>query len=73
MLKNPTLIKSLLKEPAMIGNVIYQLLPVDIVPDAIPVLGQMDDSLAMILLTAVVFVRLANGGNLNVDEKGEIS
>ena len=38
-----------------IADVIYQLVPVDVIPDVIPVAGQVDDSIAVLInvLTAV--------------------
>ena len=42
-------IKNVLKNPLVWLSVIYLLFPIDIVTDAIPVAGTVDDLLAMIL------------------------
>ena len=42
-------IKNVLKNPLVWISIIYLLFPIDIVTDAIPVAGTVDDLLAMIL------------------------
>ncbi len=44
-----------------LGALAYVLLPIDLVPDAIPVLGQMDD-LAILLLGIRVFIAIVPRG-----------
>ena len=43
-----------------IADIIYQLVPVDFIPDAVPVAGQIDDSIG-VLLNVLVAVGLEAG------------
>ena len=43
-----------------IADIIYQLIPIDLVPDAVPVLGQIDDSIGVII-NILAAIRLQAG------------
>ena len=57
LMKQPDV--SLLSKLIPVAIVIYTLIPVDFIPDIIPVLGQIDD-VALIMLGVRAFLRLAS-------------
>lgn len=42
----------------LLGGLLYGILPIDLIPDILPVLGQMDDA-AVIIFAVFLFLRLS--------------
>ena len=56
-----------------IADIIYQLIPIDLIPDAVPVIGQIDDSIGVII-NILAAIRLQAGKYKNtLDNRNDAS
>lgn len=56
-----------------IADIIYQLIPIDLIPDAVPVIGQIDDSIGVII-NILAAIRLQAGKYKNpLDNQNDAS
>ncbi len=56
----------------ILASLFYLVSPIDLSPDVIPILGQIDDVVIVTLLLSEVFQRLLGGSSLNTEEEGDM-
>lgn len=53
------------------ASLVYLVSPIDLSPDVIPIIGQIDDVILVTLLFSEVFQRLLGGSSLEAQDEGD--
>lgn len=56
----------------IVASLVYLVSPLDLSPDVIPIIGQIDDVIIVTLLFSEVFQRLSGGSSLTDQEDGDM-